>query len=65
MKEFGDEYYVKPEMMTVYSAQFEADQRMADDNLDEYDPEDENTMEIEQQNYPSDTGEDNINVIEE
>ena len=38
---------------------------MADDNLDGYDPEEENMVEQEQQNHPSDTGEDNIIVIEE
>ena len=38
---------------------------MADDDLDEYGPEEENTVELEQQNLPSDTGEDNIIIIEE
>ena len=38
---------------------------MADDDLDGYGPEEENTVELEQQNHPSDTGEDNIIVIKE
>ena len=38
---------------------------MADDDLDEYGLEEENTVELEQQNLPSDTGEDNVIIIEE
>ena len=38
---------------------------MAYDDLDEYGPEEENMVELEQQNLPSDTGEDNIIIIEE
>ena len=38
---------------------------MADDDLDEYGPEDENTVELEQQDLLSDKGENNIIVIEE
>ena len=33
MKELVDKYYIEPEMMTVSSAQFEAKERMADDDL--------------------------------
>ena len=63
MKEFVDEYYIEPEKMTVPSAQFETKARMAEDDLGYY--EQENTVELEQQSHPSDTGEDNIIVIEE
>ena len=65
MKAFVDEYHVELEKMTVSSAQFEAKERMADDDLDEYGPDDENTVEVEQQNHLSNTGEDNIVIIEE
>ena len=60
MKEFVDEYYIELEKTTASSAQFEAKERMADDDLDEYGPEEEKTVELEQQNLPSDTGEGNI-----
>ena len=63
MKDFVEEYYVKPEKMTVSSAQSETEE--VDDELNEYDLEEENTVELEQQNHPLDTGEDNISVIEE
>ena len=36
MKELVDKYYIEPEMMTVSSAQFEAKERMADDDLGKY-----------------------------
>ena len=65
MKEFVDEYYIEVEKMTVSSAQFEAKEEMADDDLDEYGPEEGNMVELEKQNLPSDTGEDNIIIIEE
>ena len=66
MKELVDEYHIELEMMTVSSAQFEAKERMADDdNLDEYGLEEENTVELEQQNLSADTGEDNIVIVEE
>ena len=58
MKEFVEEYHIEEEKMTVSSAHFETKERMADDDLVEYDPEEENTVELEQQNLPSDTGED-------
>ena len=51
--------------MTVSTAQFEAKEIMADDDLDEYGPEEEKTVELEPQNVPSDTGEDNVIIIEE
>ena len=51
--------------MIVASAQCEAKERMADDDSGEYGPKVENTVELEQQNLPSDTGEDDIIVIEE
>ena len=38
---------------------------MADDDFDEYGHEEGNTVELEQQNLPSETGEDNIIIIEE
>ena len=65
MKEFVEQYYIEPEKMIVSSAQSEAEERMADDDLDGYGPEEENTVELEQQNHPSDTGEDNIIFIKE
>ena len=46
--------------MTVSSAKFEAKERMAYDDLDEYGPEEEHMVELEQKNLPPDTGEDNI-----
>ena len=58
-------YFIEVEKMTVSSAQFEAKERMAYDGLDEYGPAEENTVELEQQDLPSDTGEDNIIIIEE
>ena len=42
MKEFVDEYFIELEKMTASSAQFEAKERMADDDLDEYGPEEGN-----------------------
>ena len=42
--------------MTASSAQFEAKERMADDDLDEYDPEEGNIVELEQQSLSLDTG---------
>ena len=65
MKEMVDEYCIDLEKMTVPSAQFEAKEKMADDDLDEYGHEEENMVKLEQQNLPSDTGEDNIIIIEE
>ena len=65
MKEFVDECYIEPEKMTVSSAQFEVKERMAEDDLDEYGPEKENTLELKQPNLLSDTGDDNIITIEE
>ena len=47
MKEFVGEYYIEVEKMTVSSAQYEATDRMAYDDLDEYGPEEENTLELE------------------
>ena len=38
---------------------------MVGDDLNEYGSEEENTVELEQQNLPSDTGEDNTIVMEE
>ena len=71
MKEFDDEYCTELEKMAVSSAQFEAKERMADaddddndDNLHEYGPEEENTVELEQHNLPSKTGEGNIIMTE-
>ena len=43
----------------------EAEERLAADDLDEYCPEEENTLEKEEQNHPLDIGEDNIIVIED
>ena len=51
--------------MTVSSAQFEAKEKMADDDLDEYGPEEENTVELKQHNLPSNTGEGNFIMTEE
>ena len=56
---------IELEKMTVSSAQFKAKERMADDVLDEYGPEEEKTVELKQQNLSSDTGEDNVIIIEE
>ena len=63
MKEYLQDYYIVPEKMIVSSAQTEAEERLAADGLDEYGPEEENTLEMEEQNHPSDIGEDNIIVI--
>ena len=49
MKEFVDEYYIEVEKMTVSSGQYEVRERMAYDDLDEYDHEEENTVELELQ----------------
>ena len=65
MKEFIDGYYIEQEKMTASFAQFEAKERMADDDLDEYGLEEENTVELGQENLPSDTGEHNITIIKE
>ena len=51
--------------MTVSSVEFEAEERMADDDLNEYNPEEANTVELEQQKHLTATGEDNIIVTEE
>ena len=63
MKEYLQDYYL-PEKM-VSSGQTEAEERLAADDLDEYGPEEENTLEMEEQNHPSDIGGDNIIVIED
>ena len=65
MKEFVGEYYIEVEKMTLSSAQYEAKERMAYDYLDEYGPEEENTVVQEQKYLPSDTAEGNIIIIEE
>ena len=65
MKEFVDEYYVELEKITVSSAQFEATERMVNDDLDEYGPGEENMVELEQRILPSDTGANNIIINEE
>ena len=65
MTEIVGEYYIDPEKMTVSFAHSEAEKRMADDDLEEYGLEEENTVQPEQLNHASDTGEDNIIVIEE
>ena len=49
----------------VSSDQTEAEERLAADDLDEYCPVEENTLEMEEQNHPSDIGEGNIIVIED
>ena len=52
--------------MIVSSDQTEAEETLAADDLDEYGPEEEkNTLEMEEQNHPSDIEEDNIIVIED
>ena len=48
----------------VSSNQTEAEERLAADDLDEYGPEEENTLEMEEQNHPSGIGEDNIIVMD-
>ena len=65
MKDFVEEYYIEPDKMTVSAAQSEAEERVADDDLDEYCPEEENATGPVQQNHPTDAGEDNIIVIED
>ena len=40
--------------MTVSDAQSKVKERMADNDLDEYSPEEEKTVELEQQNHPLD-----------
>ena len=66
MKEFVEEYYIQPEKMTTSSVQSKTEDRK---NswwwFDEYSPQEEDTVQLEQQNHPSDTGEDNIIVIQE
>ena len=52
-------------IVNVSSDQTEAKERLAADDLDEYGPEEENTLEMEEQNHPSEIGEDNIIVIED
>ena len=42
----------------VSSVQTEAEERLAADNLDEYGPMEESALEMEEQNHPSDIGED-------
>eukprot|EP00795_Rhopilema_esculentum_P005392 gene5392-biopygen401 len=59
------ELEVYEEKMIVSSDQTEAEERLAADDLDEYGPEDENTLEMEEENHPTDIGEDNIIVIED
>ena len=49
----------------VSSDQTKAEERLAADDLDEYGPEEEKTLEMEEQNHPSDIGGDNIIVIED
>ena len=49
----------------VSSDKTEAEERLAADDLDEFGPEEENTLEMEEQNHPSDIREDNIIVIED
>ena len=51
--------------MIVSSDQTEAKERLAADDFDEYGPEEENTFKMEEQNHPSDIGEDNIIVIDD
>ena len=65
MKEYLHDYYIEPEKMIVSSDQTEAEERLAADDLDEYGPEEENTLEMEEQNHPSEIGEDNIIVIKD
>ena len=65
MKDFGEEFYIEPDKMTVSAAQSEAEERVADDDLDEYCPEEENATGPVQQNHPIDAGEYNIIVIED
>ena len=49
----------------VSSDQTEVEERLAADDLEEYGPEEEHTFKMEEQNHPSDIGEDNIIVIED
>ena len=65
MKDFVEEYYIEPDKMTVSAAQSEAEERVADDDLGEHCPEEENATEPVQQNHPTDAGENNIIVIED
>ena len=65
MKEYLHDYYIEPEKMILSSDQTEAEERLAADDLEEYGPEEENTLEMEEQNHPSDIGEDNIIVIKD
>ena len=65
MKEFAGEYYIEPENMIVSSAQFEAEERMDEDDLDECSPEEDSLVEPGPQTHSSDTGEDSVVVIEE
>ena len=64
-REFVEEYYIQPEKMTVSSAQFEAEEGMANDDLDEGGPTQKNMVEPEQQNHSSDSREGNVIAIKE
>ena len=55
MKEFVNEFYIEVEM-TVSSAQYEAKERVAYDDLVEYGPEEENTVELENKIFPQTHG---------
>ena len=65
MIDFVEEYYIEPDKMTESPAQSEAEERVADDDLGEYCPEEENATELVQQNHPTHAREDKIIVVED
>ena len=56
MKDFVEEYYIEPEKMTVSSAQSERRREWLMMNLDEYGPEEENTVKLEHKITPQTQG---------
>ena len=62
---FVKEYYIEPEQISVSSAQSEAEERMANNDLEEFVPGETNGFKVGEENILSDQGERDIIVVED